>query len=252
MIRAAEAGNDEMPSEIDVSVFRFTLGIQGFDDADLPRIVGILFGSLLLVNHAVSIESMTRAQLTSEALGLFLAGVACSLPSVGRRLKGGEAKKKDDNVSRPRSVFELSRRLNDPEKQELAWGTYSLLQNSRASAVIVWHRDEVVCARGSFDLGTMVRGAKALPVLQDMLNNTPFIHSSDPFYVSEGADTKGWPIVPKNMKSILVQPFEKSDSSSSVAKGGLILFSYQSRSYTSKDRTWIAMIAKKFSHVLKT
>lgn len=128
----------------------------------------------------------------------------------------------------------------------------------------------------------MVRGAKALPVLQDMLNNTPFIHSSDPFYVSEGAgktindllfihllwiilrcdgidftefdftDTKGWPIVPKNMKSILVQPFEKSDSSSSVAKGGLILFSYQSRSYTSKDRTWIAMIAKKFSHVLKT
>lgn len=50
--------------------------------------------------------------------------------------QGGEAKKKDDNVSRPRSVFELSRRLNDPEKQELAWGTYSLLQNSRASAVV--------------------------------------------------------------------------------------------------------------------
>lgn len=38
-------------------------GIPGFDDADLPRLVGILFGSLLLINHVVSIESMTSAQL---------------------------------------------------------------------------------------------------------------------------------------------------------------------------------------------
>jgi len=38
-------------------------GIPGFDDGDLPRLVGILFGSLLLVNHVVSIESMTSAQL---------------------------------------------------------------------------------------------------------------------------------------------------------------------------------------------
>lgn len=40
-------------------------GIPGFDDADLPRLVGILFGSLLLINHAVSIESMTSAQQVS-------------------------------------------------------------------------------------------------------------------------------------------------------------------------------------------
>lgn len=66
------------------------------------------------------------------------------------------------------------------------------------------------------------------------------------------ADTKGWSIVPKDAKSILVQPFEGSDSSSSAEKGGLILLSYQPRSYSRKDRTWIAMLAQKFLQALKT
>ena len=38
-------------------------GIPGFDDTDLPRLVGFFFGSLIILNHAVSLESMTGAQL---------------------------------------------------------------------------------------------------------------------------------------------------------------------------------------------
>lgn len=63
------------------------------------------------------------------------------------------------------------------------------------------------------------------------------------------ADTKGWSIVPKDAKSIFVQPFEGSDS---AGKGGLILLSYQPRSYSKKDRIWIAMLAQKFLEALKT
>jgi len=46
-----------------------------------------------------------------------------------------------------------------------------------------------VCARGNLDLGTRAGsgGSKALPLLQDMLNDTPFINSSGPLYVSNGA-----------------------------------------------------------------
>ncbi|KAG0590333.1 hypothetical protein KC19_1G090900 [Ceratodon purpureus] len=242
-VAVARAGNDEPGgAEVDVSVFRFTLGIPGFDDADLPRLVGVFFGSLLLINHAVSIESMTNAQLTSEVLGLFLAAVACSLPSVGRRLKGGEAGKEGNKGPGRRSVFELARRLSGKQKQELAWGTFALLQNTKTSAVIVWHRGEVVGARGSLGLEG---GVQALPQLQKMLNDSPVISSSGPLYVSNGADTKGWPIVPKDAKSILVQPFEGED-------GGLILLSYQPRSYSSKDRTWVTMLAEKFSQAFKT
>lgn len=251
VIRAAGAGNDESATEVDVSVFRFTLGIPGFDDGDLPRLVGILFGSLLLVNHVVSIESMTSAQQTSEALGLFLAAVAVSLPSVGRRLKGGEAAKEGSKAPGRRSIFELAHSLSGKQKQELAWGSFALLQNTKTNTVIVWHRGEVVCARGNLDLGSVAGsgGSKALPQLQNMLNDAPFITSSGPLYISNGADTKGWSIVPKDAKSIFVQPFEGSDS---AGKGGLILLSYQPRSYSKKDRTWIAMLAQKFLEALKT
>lgn len=38
-------------------------GIPGFDDTDLPRLVGFFFGSLIILNHAVSLDSMTGAQL---------------------------------------------------------------------------------------------------------------------------------------------------------------------------------------------
>ena len=41
-----------------------------------------------------------------------------------------------------------------------------------------------MCTRGSWDLGG---GAKALPQLQEMFNNTPLISSSDPLNVSDGA-----------------------------------------------------------------
>jgi hypothetical protein len=111
---------------------------------------------------------------TSEALGLFLAAVACSLPSVGRRLKvrtatlssvcvcnispfsrlvagvclvvanfaevlmlqGGEAGKEGNKGPSRRSLFELAHRLSGKQKQELAWGSFALLQNTKTSAVV--------------------------------------------------------------------------------------------------------------------
>lgn len=36
---------------LDVAVFRFTLGIPGFDDAMVPRIVGSICLLLLIANH---------------------------------------------------------------------------------------------------------------------------------------------------------------------------------------------------------
>lgn len=36
---------------MDVAVFRFTLGIPGFEDRLIPRIVGFAGGALLAVNH---------------------------------------------------------------------------------------------------------------------------------------------------------------------------------------------------------
>lgn len=51
---------------------------------------------------------------------------------------------------------------------------------------IVWHREEVVCARGNFDLA-LSGGSKAIPLLQNMLKDTSIINSSDPLYIPNGA-----------------------------------------------------------------
>lgn len=49
--------------EVDVQVFRFTLGIPGFDDAYIPRVVGFVGGALLTVNHVLSESPVSAAQV---------------------------------------------------------------------------------------------------------------------------------------------------------------------------------------------
>lgn len=49
-------GNAE-DSDFDISVFQFTLGIPGIPDEQVPRILGLVTGSLLLLNHILSVSS---------------------------------------------------------------------------------------------------------------------------------------------------------------------------------------------------
>ena len=48
--------------DIDVAVFRFTLGIPGFDDRNIPRVVGLVMAAALAINHLASPEPVPDAQ----------------------------------------------------------------------------------------------------------------------------------------------------------------------------------------------
>ncbi len=50
-------------NEPDLAVFRFTLGIPGFDDANIPRVIGVLCLLLLVLNHAFGSSSPALAQV---------------------------------------------------------------------------------------------------------------------------------------------------------------------------------------------
>ena len=50
-------------NEPDLAVFRFTLGIPGFDDANIPRVIGVLCLLLLVLNHALGSSSLAPAQV---------------------------------------------------------------------------------------------------------------------------------------------------------------------------------------------
>ncbi len=47
-------------------MFRFTLGIPGFNDALLPRVVGIFGAALLIANHLSDQGAATPAQVGSH------------------------------------------------------------------------------------------------------------------------------------------------------------------------------------------
>ena len=138
----------------DFAIFRFTLGIPGFDDDEIPRVVGFLCTSLVLFNHVDSVhppEAQTRTELIA-----FLLALACSTaPSLGRRLT--EATPHSVQLSKIEDeVFALSQTISDVAKADMAWATYALLTQTNAGGVLVIGNDEprVLCARGH------VQGAK--------------------------------------------------------------------------------------------
>ena len=49
---------------LDVAVFRFTLGIPGFDDDLIPRVVGALGAALLAGNHVLAGSPPSNAQVS--------------------------------------------------------------------------------------------------------------------------------------------------------------------------------------------
>lgn len=53
--------------DLEVAVFRFTLGIPGFDDALIPRVVGVAGAALLVLNHLLSESTPTDAQASKAS-----------------------------------------------------------------------------------------------------------------------------------------------------------------------------------------
>ncbi|MCO5588041.1 hypothetical protein L7F22_041995 [Adiantum nelumboides] len=138
-------------SSVDVSVFRFTLGIPGFNDSDLPRVLGIVFGAILVLNHFLTTDYVSAAQWRSELIGFCSSILSVSLPSIGRSLNGRRPIDAATSLPKGRQFFALSENLLLEEKEELAWGSYTLLKNTRTTSLVIWN-EEVLCARGFWDV----------------------------------------------------------------------------------------------------
>ena len=60
--RQSRSAQARAAEDVDIQVFRFTLGIPGFDDSNIPRVVGCLGALLLVINHNAS-TSIADAQV---------------------------------------------------------------------------------------------------------------------------------------------------------------------------------------------
>ncbi|CAM0956418.1 unnamed protein product [Alopecurus aequalis] len=143
------ASNSDPPQQVNLSVLRFTLGIPGLDESYLPRWIGLGFGALVLLNHLLT-PSPTSAQLRSEALGLCLAAFSAALPYLGRFLEGAGAAGRVPLPEGSRQVFVIPDDLSAAQKEDIAWATYVLLQNTNTTSVLIAVGD-VLCIRGYWD-----------------------------------------------------------------------------------------------------
>lgn len=55
-------------NDLDVQVFRFTLGIPGFDDANIPRVIGAVGAVLLTLNHVLTAQPVPDTQVLLQKL----------------------------------------------------------------------------------------------------------------------------------------------------------------------------------------
>ncbi|CAK0734288.1 hypothetical protein CVIRNUC_000410 [Coccomyxa viridis] len=126
--------------DAEIAVFRFTLGIPGFDDALIPRVVGSLGAALLIANHLSDPAQATDAQVRTECLGAVLSALCIATPSIGARLRaakpgrGRAAGAADEALGQ---VFQIAPELPDGVRTELAWASYSLLRNTNSSGMLV-------------------------------------------------------------------------------------------------------------------
>eukprot|EP00897_Mesotaenium_endlicherianum_P005183 jgi/Mesen1/4693/ME000241S03737 len=264
--------------DLDFAIFRFTLGIPGFDDSDLPRVLGISFGILLALNHIASPHPVLDAQLRAEAVGLLLAAVAIVLPAIGRRLKGGRsaAAVAASASGGGAQIFAIAEDLSEVQRQEIAWASYALLRNTPTSSMVavrlasvaqmLWTGGEVLCARGRWQLPESTGGAvedaqrRALlsmlsaqtgraveqsAALQGLVRGPQGV---DSLYIPTSAGLGDWELLPCEKSSMVVHSFDLSQGND---RGLLVLVSGASRAYSAKDRTWVSAMAEKLASALK-
>lgn len=199
----------------------------------LPIVVGILAGSLLLVNRLVT-PLLTPAQARSDALGVLMSALLILTGLLWQRVQP----RSPDAVNLiGEEGFELASDLPEAIKTELAWASHLLLTNTVTRSLVVWYQGKVLLRRGVLGETAEVKlGAIAQRVME----------KQKPIYL---VDLKLYPgrvefsYLPENTQGVICQPIGE--------RGVLILAANAPRSYTQQDETWIAGIADKLDNTLR-
>ena len=160
------AGMTEAPAEEpELAVFRFTLGIPGFDDSLTSRIIGASSLLLLLANSVLSNSLYSTSQVSlcalritlflfltciryqghlqarAELLGVFLAGCCIAVPTINARLQeaapGRGRRQSGAEVEGSTQCFQLDGNLSDEQKQVIHSACGALLLLGRSMRALI-------------------------------------------------------------------------------------------------------------------
>ena len=249
--------------EVELAVFRFTLGIPGFDDALIPRVVGILVGMLIVVNRALSAEYVSDSQVLTEILGMVLAGMGIAAPTLQKRLEDvipGKGRKPPlETVTGGSNAFALNDTLSDKMKEELAWASFCLLRNANICGVVILIDGLAVACRGI--LGNEVSGAAdileaAKESLVPIEQNSAFLDSclnTGYKYLETRNDVENsvlaeCAVIPPGAGGVVCIPVascNKDPASTVRSKGFILLICDRERAMSPKELAWCTTIGSK-------
>lgn len=244
--------------ELDVAVFRFTLGIPGFDDSNIPRVVGAVVAALVAINHVLGADPAPPAQVRAEFLDILLAVLCFTAPEIEGRLRQvgpGRGRAGAADVAGATQLFALAEGQPEAVRKELAWTSFALLKNVNCCSVLLLQPDanSALMARGAVAQSVAVQGNAAAS-----LNNISQTFSSGSSSAMpagqqqvwlpdrsalQQAGVSSWGFVPEGVQSALLQ----------AVPGGkqlLLVLAERPRALSDKDRKWVAAVANKLGGVL--
>lgn len=198
----------------------------------LPIVVGILAGTLLLTNRLLTPE-LTDAQARSDALGVIVSAV---LILTGLLWQQVQPRPPESVELVGEEGFELDPSLPETLQTELAWASHLLLTNTVTRSLLVWYDGKILVRRGIL---SPHREVKPGAILNRVLEK------QKPVYLVALKVYPGrieFDYLPENTQGVICQPLGN--------RGALILGANAPRSYTQQDENWVAAIAAKLEHSL--
>lgn len=193
----------------------------------LPLVVGILAGTLLMLNRLLT-PDITESQARSDALGILMSAL---LILTGLLWQNVQARSPDTVELIGTEGFDLNPDLPEPLKNELAWASHLLLTNTVTRIVLVCYNGKVLLRRGILPEKNSVEPG---PIIKRVLETQKAVYL---------VDLKLYPgriefdYLPSNTQGVICQNLGE--------KGVLILGANAPRSYTKQDENWIKGIAEK-------
>lgn len=195
----------------------------------LPIFVGGIGGMLLLINRLMT-SPLFDSQARSDALGVIESAVLILIGLIWQQIQP----RSPEAVTLTGSEgFELAPELPEEVKTELAWASYTLLNNTVTRSLIIYDRQKVILRRGILGVNKEVKPGT---IVQRVLSQ------KKPVYLVNLSLYPGkieFDYLPENTQGIICQPIGD--------RGVLILGANSPRSYTKQDESWIEAIAEKIA-----
>lgn len=206
----------------------------------LPLFVGILGGTLLLINRALT-PALSTSQSRSDALGIILSAL---LILTGLLWQQAQPKPPEVVELEGEEGFDLEESLPEPVKLELAWLSKLLLTNTSTKSLVIWYDDQVIARRGVLTETEMEEPGIIVERVMD---------TEKPVYL---VDLKLYPgriefnYLPKNIQGLICHPLPDLREDGEESRGAMILAANAPRSYTQQDEAWIEAMSQKLAQTL--